>query len=92
MENNVEGKEMSKKKEPVEKSPWGEVIYVDEGEAEEEDEIQRLIQKVRILKKQKLPDGVPLKEARKRKQEEINKLEKEIYDLIKLKKQKTMFG
>lgn len=76
-----------------EKSPWGDVIYVDdESETEEKDEVQRLIQEVAALRKQKLPDNVPLKAAVRKKNEQIAALEKQIYDLIKLRKHKKMFG
>lgn len=75
-----------------EKSPWGEIIYVDEeSPVDPKDEVQKLIQEVAALKKQKLPDGVPLKAAAKEKQEKIAALEKQIYDLIKLRKHKKMF-
>jgi len=76
-----------------EENPWGEVITLGyDDEADEEDEIRSLIKQVEELKKRSVEwEGMTLDEAKKKRRGEINKLEKKIYDLIHLKKQKNLF-
>jgi len=74
------------------KGPWGEIIYIDPDDEEDVDEIHKLIKELKELKKAPINwDNVSMREAEALRQAEINKLDKKIYDLIKLKKQKEMF-
>lgn len=72
---------MSKKK-----SPWGQIIFTPMEDEESENEIVQLIKRVKELKKKKLEP-----EEKKSNQEEISRLEKKIYDLVKIKNQAKMF-
>ena len=81
----------------TEEKTWGEVIDVglDEDE-EDEDEIRKLIKQVKELKdefknsKANMSSDT-INEISRKRNDTINKIEKEIYDLMHLKKQAKMF-
>jgi len=74
------------------KGPWGEIIYIDPDDEESVDEIHKLIKELKDLRKAPINwDNVSMMKAEALRQAEIGKLDKKIYDLIKLKKQKAMF-
>lgn len=73
-----------------EPSPWGPIIY--SGEEPEEDEISKLIREKEELAKKPIEfwqkEGEGLESARKRRRKKLSEMERKIWDMISLKRQK----
>ena len=72
-------------------SRWGSVIHTEGGskDDEEEDPIQSLIRQQAQIRKLKCPPDMPVDEWKENRQKRLAKIEKQIWDLIYLKRQKT---
>jgi len=76
-----------------EKSAWGNVVYTEDTTEDEESELGRLMKRARELRNElSRKRSIPLSMERiKEINNKINEIEKEIYDLMRIKKQASWF-